>query len=219
MSYGEIVPIVLPQIKGILGMRYNIALIPARPTFYRGYVQSAQRNFAHRYNQYLLGKDSIPHITLCQFDDTSQFDEKSGAGQEAVQKIIKKLATQFVDHVFHPSFIGIHFLKLSSQFGELFSSDLFSVELLAQRESKLVSLHEKVVSMATDMGFQPLNTLGAAYRPHLTLACLASLSTLSIPAFPHDLLGTPSFPFVVRLGIADEYWQFTKILHEQHNAS
>jgi hypothetical protein len=195
-------------------MRYNIALVPAKPNFYKLYAQSAQRNFANRYSQYLLGKDSIPHITLCQFDDTSEFDEKKGMGEETLQKIIKKLGMKFIDHVYHPTFIGINFLKLASQSGELFASDLFSVELLVQREAKLVALHEEIAAMVIAFGFQPLNTLGAAYRPHLTLACLAAVSTLSIPVFPHDLLGTPHFPFVVRLGLADEYWQFAKVLSE-----
>jgi len=195
-------------------MRYNIALVPARPTFYKLYTQNAQRNFGNRYSQYLLGKDSIPHITLCQFDDSSEFDEKKGMSQGALQKILKKLGTQFLDHVYHPTFIGIHFLRLASQYGELFSSDLFSVELLVQRESKLVNLHEEVASMVIGFGFQPLNTLGAAYRPHLTLACLAAVSTLSIPSFPHELLGTPDFPFVVRLGLSDDYWQFAKVVGE-----
>mgnify|MGYP001029778095 CR=1 FL=1 len=196
-------------------MKYNIALIPARPTFYKLYVQSAQRNFADRYSQYLLGKDSIPHITLCQFDDAGEFDQKTGMSEDALEKITKKLERQFVDHVFHPTFIGLNFLKLSSQFGELFGvANLFSVELLVQREAKLVALHEKVVSIVTEFGFKPLNTLGAAYRPHLTLACLAAMSTLSIPSFPHDLLGTPSFPFAVRLGLSDDYWQYAKVLTE-----
>lgn len=195
-------------------MKYNVALIPARPAFYKLYIQSAQRNFGNRYSQYLLGRDSIPHITLCQFDDANEFDEKKGTSQGALRKIIKQLKTQFVDHVFHPTFIGIHFLKLSSQFGELFSSDLFSVELLVQRERKLVSLHENVSSMVVELGFRVLNTLGEAYRPHLTLASLSAVATLSIPSFPHDLLGTPSFPFVVRLGLSDDYWQFAKVIDE-----
>jgi 2'-5' RNA ligase len=193
-------------------MKYNIALIPARPTFYKSYTQSAQRNFANRYSQYLLGKDSIPHITLCQFDDASEFDEKKGKNQDGLKKIQKKLETQFFDHVFHPTFIGVNFLRLSSQFGELFSSNLFSVELLVQREAKLVSLHENIASTVVECGFEPLNTLGHPYRPHLTLACLAVATAASIPSFPHELLGTPSFPFVVRLGVSDEYWQFAKVL-------
>jgi 2'-5' RNA ligase len=195
-------------------MKYNIALVPVKPNFYKSYVQSAQRNFANHYRQYLLGKDSLPHITLCQFDDASEFDEKKGMSQETLEKIIKKLEMKFIDHVYHPTFIGIHFLKLASQFGELFTSDLFSVELLVQREAKLVALHEEIASMMVAMGLKPLNTLGAAYRPHLTLACLSAMSTLSIPTFPHNLLGTPHFPFVVRLGLADEYWQFVRVLSE-----
>ena len=122
--------------------------------YYKPYVQSAQRNFGAKYSQYLLGKDSIPHITLCQFDDAPEFDEKGGAHQEAVQKIIKKLALRFVDHVFHPRFIGVNFLKLGSQYGELFSSEMFSIELLVQREHRLVELHEEVASMVMGFGLR-----------------------------------------------------------------
>ncbi|MEY3182514.1 MAG: hypothetical protein RLZ35_499 [Pseudomonadota bacterium] len=198
-------------------MKYNIALIPSRPTFYKPYVQSAQRNFANRYSQYLLGKDSIPHITLCQFDDAGAFDEKTGSSAALLEKLLKKLGSRFIDHVFHPRFIGLNFLRLSSQFGELFSTNVFSVELLVQRESKLVDLHEEVASIVTGLGFEPLNTVGAAYRPHLTLACLVATGTMTVPSFPHELLVTPTAPFVVRLGLSDDHWQFAKVMTEQDN--
>jgi hypothetical protein len=46
------------------GSRYNIALLPRHPEVY---TKLARECFARNAEGYLLGSDSLPHITLCQF--------------------------------------------------------------------------------------------------------------------------------------------------------
>lgn len=178
-------------------MRYNIALIPEKTSAYEPYVQCAQQNFGTIHKYYLLGEKSIPHVTLCQFEGHG---DMSG-----LAKVMKKLEAIYSGRLFNPVFMGLNFLKLTAEF-----SNLYSVELLVHRDQALSELHDSVTSMVTELGLVPLNAHASLYRPHLTLACLAKPDSVVVPRFPQNLLGTPDSPFVVKLGVADDYWQFVK---------
>jgi len=184
-------------------MRYNIALIPKSAAHYTPYSRAAQDNFGSHYRRYLLGRDSIPHITLCQFDDDGQFNGLEG--RDKVQDLVGRLELDFINHVYHPTFIGLNFLKHDFD-------DLFSVELLVEREIRLTELHHATMSLVTNLGFEVLNAHGVMYRPHLTLTCVEPPNFIHLPEFPLSLLGTSTFPFIVRLGEADDYWQYTQVL-------
>jgi hypothetical protein len=46
---------------------YNIALFPAEKSSIVNFTNLARQNLFHQSDQYLLGDDAMPRITLCQF--------------------------------------------------------------------------------------------------------------------------------------------------------
>ena len=52
--------------------RFNIALLPIDAAVRRAFVDLARSDFAAVADGYLLGAGALPHITLCQFDASSE---------------------------------------------------------------------------------------------------------------------------------------------------
>jgi len=48
--------------------RYNLAYCPSNHLFSRHCVQYAREHFETLANGYLLGRNALPHVTLCQFE-------------------------------------------------------------------------------------------------------------------------------------------------------
>ncbi|MBS0185195.1 MAG: hypothetical protein JSS34_02415 [Proteobacteria bacterium] len=163
--------------------RYNIALLALEKA---PYIQEAQKLFSKNYKNYILGDESLPHITLC------QFYAEDGA-LEGILKDVKKIKAW-------PSvnFTGISFQKEKN-------TPFWWAELSVLCEASLLNFQSHIMSLLKQYKTVPLNLPENLYRPHLTLARVTSLK---IKAIHEDLL--TQRPFTLALGESDFFGQFVK---------
>lgn len=167
-------------------MRYIIALLAQYPNFF---IQEAQKEFAGKHETYLLSENSLPHITLAQFNLENP---------ELLSKIWDELHNKIV-HIPQPKFLGLNFSKKSK--------NLWGVSLTVERSIDLVRLHNLVVGMLVQYNVKCLNQTEESYRPHLTLA---RIKELKIESFNDKLLDEA--PFVLAIGQSDQNGQFLKVI-------
>ncbi|MGN6670898.1 MAG: 2'-5' RNA ligase family protein [Candidatus Nucleicultricaceae bacterium] len=168
--------------------RYNFALLstghPER------YITAAEHHFQHLADGYLLGSESLPHITLAQFR----------ADPEVLPALITALA--LVPHI-----IPIHLSGLG--FSNKADTPLWGASLTVARSSNLLTLHQTVVHILAQHTLSPLNATGDLYRPHLTLA---RIHRLDVHDFKKDIFEGDTFRLA--LGLSDELGQFKRVLHQ-----
>lgn len=167
--------------------RYNLALLstghPER------YITAAQHHFQSVADGYLLGNESLPHITLAQFR----------AFQDILPPLIEALESA-------PKTIPVELIGLG--FSNKASTPLWGASLTVARQESLLTLHQNVVDALTQNGLIPLNSTGDLYRPHLTLA---RINQLRVEGFAKDIFEGDTFHLA--LGLSDELGQFTRVLH------
>ena len=167
--------------------RYNIALLSiGRP---EAYIQIANLLFKPYAQSYLLGPDSLPHITLCQFlaQSSNIFD------------LIPDL-----EHADQRPPVHLTGLRFSNKH----HSNLWGASLSVKRSPELMKLQAFVVDLLSHHRLSPLNPVGELYVPHLTLA---RVNCIQVKNFPKDIFIDDLFNLA--LGDSDELGQFTKILH------
>lgn len=119
---------------------YNIALVPKKMS--DKVVQCAQQ-FAEIADQYILGKQSLPHVTLCQFVIEPEFIE------QIWQQANKLIPQQTIELTFN---------ELSCI---TFDNQIFWTSLMPNHREWLTDLHEKTAKM--------LMKAPKRYDPHMTL--------------------------------------------------
>lgn len=166
--------------------RYNIALLALKP---EPYISVAQSHFSDQARCYLLGPESAPHITICQF-----------YGESAVlPSLIRALAT--LEKSPPVRFTGLGFSKDKTP-------NMWGASLTIARTPELMKLHLGVVDVLNQQGLSPLNSSGDLYRPHLTLA---RIEGLTVSNFSGDSL--EDSPFSLVLGESDDWGQLRHICH------
>jgi|GEM_PF-949609 len=182
--------------------KYNIVLTPSLESS-KIFTQFAQENFRTLYDGYLLGDNSIPHISLCQFSGT----------KKQLEQVIEKLKLLNYSPAYSPTLQSLNIVKLGGSFVGKHAADLGVV-----RTPEIMELHRIVTEVVEKVGLQPLNAKGdLLYRPHLTLAFFPPQTALSV--YNPEELFSEYTPFTVAVGSADENWQFTKILANQTDLS
>ena len=132
---------------------FNIALFLENPEAQKTQLALAQSNCKKAADQYLLGKDAWPHVTLCQIE----------VQEEAIKSIwdeLSPLLTQGIDLNFHHLYIlpgtgehlGFHWVGLA----------IARDRELIQLQSKM---HETLLSKKIESRTTP-----SSYFPHLTWA-------------------------------------------------
>ena len=166
--------------------RYNFALLPTD----RGdlYVEIAQRFFKHHAVGYLLGKHSLPHVTVCQFH----------ASECALPALIDGVQGLNTTPCVHLSDL---------RFSNKPNSNLWGASLSVQRSPELLALQQAVVRLLTAHDLVPLNPVGDLYTPHLTLA---KVDAVDLKDFPKSIFEPNQF--ALALGESDPLGQFTKVL-------
>jgi len=167
-------------------IRYNAALLALEP---QQYVWEAQR-FARNAQGYLLGDQSLPHVTLAQFY----------ADHQTYAAIVNNLRT--ITKVPPLQFIGFNFGKDDHE------ESIWWVSLSIVRDPELVHLHQSVCTILKQHQTEPINSNGELYRPHLTLARIREAHLDSLSSAVLDLS-----PFAFVVGESDEFGQFKKVLH------
>jgi hypothetical protein len=174
-------------------MRYIIALLAKLPDLY---VQESQK-FALISSGYLLSSNSLPHITLAQFDfsDIDFNDQELKLSQIwlSIQKQIISLP--------QPKFIGFGFTRKFQ--------DLWNISLTVARDPELVKLHLQITDILQKFDLKCISGFGDLYRQHLTLA---RVKEFKIYNFNNNLLDDVSFNLAI--GKGDLNGQFLEVIYK-----
>ncbi len=168
--------------------KYNIALLPVNR--HNDIIQYAQL-FTTISDQYLLGNQSLPHLTLCQF---------LAEPHEAIQ--IWKQACVSLDK----KTINLYFKEISCI---SFDNEVFWVSLLPTKTDDLIKMHFEVAQIVKF----PINKSFQKYNPHITLMntkkhdCSSYVKKLSEIFIPFE------DSFVISMGKSDEIGQFLEVIN------
>ena len=167
------------------GTRYIVAMLASKPTYF---VDYAQRNFAGKEANYILGEHAKPHVTLVQF-----YGDHNDAS--AVKDFIELLSDNP-----QPRYTGI-------QFGiDVNDSAALWANMGVARDPALLELHLKMVDFLKSRNLHALNDSGDLYYPHVTFA------RVKIDGIGCEKPNIPDVVFNLALGVADEFGQFVKVL-------
>jgi len=175
--------------------KYNIALIPVEEKVTDQIVKYAKTQFQVKPAEYLLGPNSLPHITLCHFV----------AEEKQVEDISKRI-------------IALNQSSLELTFETQRSKTYLAhpiwgkwswVSLMPDRQDQLKEMHEKMATIV-----RPTNAAFDAYDPHMTLInsydkeqCKKINETPQVfPAFKGS--------FKIILGKLDDVGQVTEVLYD-----
>lgn len=172
-------------------MRFILALSPSKD-FGLFLISTAQALFSPFSGEYLLSSNSLPHITLYQFECDSKEDARM-IWSELKREVPKK---------FTPTITGISFIK---------KQDFYQAELSVKREPLLIKMHLKAKKLIEEKGFQKLTEDKDLYRPHITLAHIQMPTEL--PKWPDSILEDKA-PFTLTLGLGNDLGQYLHILVE-----
>lgn len=173
-------------------MRYILALTPSKE---RGsfYVQTAQQLFSELSDGYLLSNQSLPHITICQFECNSVEEINFIHSEIKLWKVSPSLIR----------FVGMSFIK-----GVGVYESSYWAELSVARDQELLEIHKKGISLLKSKSNFCINDINDLYRPHLTLARIKISNFL--PIWPNSILSNDITDFSLSLGEADFNWQYIK---------
>lgn len=171
--------------------KYNIALVPKSKT---EEIVNVSEKFLEIADQYKLGDESLPHVTLCQF----QADEKK------INKIWDQVCEALSEHMLELEFKDFSCIT--------FNNIIFWVSLMPDQRSALDRMHRLVANIVN----VPVNK---HYDPHMTLI---STKDAQYKEKAHEILksySTISDKFVISLGECDSVGQFTKLLYQSTEVS
>lgn len=163
-----------------MNQRYNLALLPLTKT---DELIRLASTFAESADTYLLGSNSLPHITLCHF--MAPVMEIERIWQEAESCHANKLELD----LFEVSYL--------TKDGKNW------ISLLPEQREMLTKLHYLIANVIK----LPLNRSYADYDPHLTLLNTKNKVTPEISGLPI------SDTFILSLGTCDNFGQFTSIIY------
>lgn len=176
-------------------MKYNIALVPHNTQQFIDYAHHTP--YAANKNTYLIGKRSLPHITLCHF--TNHPDN--------IEKIWQVVQAQQLDQTTWNLQLG--FIR-STCYPERHPKDGMWVSLIPNHIPELTALHLKIATIIE----HPTNLAWDQYDPHLTLlnnkVDFSLCQSIALPTPIH-----PPFEdyFSIALGHSDVAGQLTELLY------
>lgn len=165
---------------------FNIALVPEHENLIRTCIQLAQANLKGQSDQYLLGENAWPHITLCQF-----ISEHGQLGQiwQATRKMSTKPVLISFEHIFILPGEGIHEGK-------------YWVGLIVTKTTELINLQKSIHEKLHSLGVEGL-TSPETYSPHLTWARCDSRQPIALSKLPTKKIWQNQHPFDLSIGLSD----------------
>ncbi len=172
---------------------YNIALIPVLAPINEAFVEQALAIEPYC-KGYQLGKEALPHITLCQFttEDDPPFDD--------IWESVKTLTA--------PSTVSI--TELAVREGLNKNSGFDWIEWRVDQDPALLSLQQSVFDIlaANERYLIPL-TAPDLYSPHLTLGRVAEGSVFTTDL---NLMTPPPFETVLAMGASSPNGEWRQTL-------
>lgn len=136
--------------------RYNIALLPTNIDIHNTLIAIAQDYFKEVQDQYLLGNNALPHVTLCQF-----YAESESTAINAAQGF---LAMKYAAPEIHINCFQI-------RAGTLINAGTYIAEYNVTKDPALMDLQKKCADYLDSVGIAN-KTPCVSYSPHFTLARL-----------------------------------------------
>jgi len=178
--------------------RYNIALLPESPEFAAQCVAYARQHFTSGNQNYLLGENAHPHVTLCQFE----------AEPDTIQSLwlaAQRVASEPQRRV---RFDQVYYLAADTSK----PSSTVWTGLSAVRDTALVGLQERLYDLLSENGIVPLTQKGNGYFPHLTVA-RGDVHQFSRLVWPTFAFGQEGHAFSLSLGQSNEFGVYQKCLY------
>ncbi len=166
--------------------KYNIALVP---TSKNEEIIHCAEYFLKISDQYQLGKNSLPHVTLCHFQ----------VNENEIAHLWERACEALDKHVLELNFMDFSCIT--------FDNKIHWVSLMPDQRSLLDTMHQTVSKIVN----KPANQ---NYDPHMTLM---STQDTNYKLMADELIksyATISDHFVLALGERDEVGQLTKILYQ-----
>ena len=172
-------------------MRYILALSPPKH-FASLLIETANKLFAPYSREYLLSPNSLPHITLYQYECKTD---------EQALIIWSQLKRDFSSELV-PKITGVAFIK---------KGNLYQVELSVKRSRSLMERHLLAKKYIQAKAYKGLTEDGDLYRPHITLAQIDM--PINLPKWPDSILDNQS-PFTLTLGVGNDLGQYLREVAE-----
>jgi len=166
-------------------MYYNVALYPCDGSFLKACVDIAQANLKEVADEYLLGNNACPHVTLCQF--AAEADELEKIWQLIVPAWKGPLSVKF-EHVYVLPGEGMH-------------KGFTWVGMSALADSAIIILQGTIYELLFSVGIES-STKMDTYFPHLTWARCRGSEVLCVPVPKTELFDLPQ-GFELTIGVAN----------------
>ncbi|MCB9982947.1 MAG: 2'-5' RNA ligase family protein [Rhodospirillales bacterium] len=175
--------------------RYNIALLPTDTALQTNIIRISRQYFLDLQDEYILGPEGLPHITLCQFKTTDPENARA-----AYNDFSSNTTTENVKLTIE---------KFHARPGKLVNAGKFIAEYKIQALTDLMDLQLKCSEKLAAHNLANLTPTGT-YSPHITLARLPSLPD-NTPS-QQDLACPLDFTVRLSLGLSTEAGIFVKEL-------
>ncbi|MFZ4761980.1 MAG: hypothetical protein ACOYK8_04125 [Alphaproteobacteria bacterium] len=172
--------------------RFNIALLPVEEQLQSLITNLSIHYFSAIHDDYILGKEGLAHVTLCQFHAAS--------AQEAMAAYQKFLPQPNIN-------LSIEEFRIRP--GTLVNSGKFIAEFKIEAQENLLFLQKNCCQHLEAHQLKALTPI-ASYSPHITMARLNHLTTEQ-PSLA-DLPQTQSILFRPALGLSTESGVFVREL-------
>ncbi len=159
-------------------------------------VNLAQTNFAHQADQYLLGKEALPHVTLCQFE----------AEPERLAEVWSTLKTLPITTLE----LKIHSLCIKP--GNAQNKGTYWVGLSVSLTPEIARLQKSVFDTLTALEIAG-TTLPQSFFPHITWVRCDYKNAPCLKTMPPPELFENTYRFSMTLGRSDQYGVYKERLY------
>lgn len=166
--------------------KYNIALLP---TSKNQEIVNCSSFFSSISDQYQLGENSLPHVTLCQFQ----------ANESTVRDLWDRVCDALTGHIIS--------LELKDFSCISFDHKIFWISLMPDQRTLLNDMHSVVAEIVNSPAKK-------SYDPHLTLINTKDNEYEKMADKLIKKYSPISDDFVLSIGECDEIGQFTKLLYQ-----
>ena len=177
---------------------FNIALFPQDKQFIADCIKLAQDNFDSQAEEYLLGENALPHITLCQF---SAAPSHLAEIWSIISPLVSKSLSIRLTQIYILPYEGAYWLGLATA-----------------REPELISLQLSVYESLANLGIKS-NQSHSSYFPHITWARCSGNKPPELTVMPAEKFWSTPQLFNLSIGESSPYGVYRKRLFPKPRAS
>lgn len=165
--------------------RYNLALLPMT---INDDVIKLSHTFSEYADRYILGENSLPHVTLCQFETE----------EDAIESIWEKVCEKWGEEPIYLIFDKFSCLTFDNQ--------VYWLSLLPNNTDALLDMHKKIVDIIN----QPVKK---SFDPHMTLINTKNKEyEVKVNEYSRSYQPIRDM-FILKLGRCDDVGRFTEVIY------